>query len=68
MGSMELRESKIRQQMEVAKSWAQVVKEPSVEKKEIMERKIKRQVREEKDRKVKATNVIIKGLKEFGEK
>lgn len=35
---------------------------------EIIERQIKRQIREEKDKKDKEVNIIIKGLKDFGEK
>ena len=68
IANMEMREIKLKQQIEEAKTWAQVVKEPVVEQKESIERQIKRQIKEEKDKQDKATNVIIKGLKDYGEK
>ena len=39
-----------------------------LEQKEIIEKQIKRQMTEEMDREEKMTNIIIKGLKDFGEK
>lgn len=38
------------------------------EQKEIIEKQVKRQMREEKDKEEKMVNIIIKGLKDFGEK
>lgn len=53
MVDMKIRESKLMEQIKEAKSLAHVVKEPTSEQKEIIEKQVKRQMRKEKKKKKK---------------
>ena len=67
LAGMVLRENELKEQIKEAKSWAQVVNEPSIEQKEVIQKQIKRQIREEKEIQERDVNIIIKGLKDYGE-
>ena len=49
------------------KSWSQVVSGSSNKQREIIEKQIRIQLKEEHDKQSKATNIIIKGMRDFGE-
>lgn len=67
MDSMKIKEEQLREQLEEAKSWTQVVRGSSDTQRDDIEKQVRRQLREEKDRNDRTMNVIVKGLKDYGE-
>lgn len=67
IADLENKESKLREQIEEAKSWSQVVNGSRNKQKGIIEQQIKIQIKEEQDKIGKVANIIIKGIKDFGE-
>ncbi|KAH9300033.1 hypothetical protein KI387_011616 [Taxus chinensis] len=64
---MEIKENQLKDRIEEAKTWSQLVSGSSNEQRQVMEKHIKTQIKEEKDQQNRAINFIIKGLKDFGE-
>ena len=62
MANMEVKENQLREQIEEVRSWANIVKEPTNTSIDNIEKQVRRQIREEKERNEKATNIVIKGL------
>ena len=67
LADLETKENQLKDRIEEEKSWSQVVSGTSNKQREIMEKQIIIQIKEEHDRQSKATNIIIKGLRDFGE-
>ncbi|XP_057864982.2 uncharacterized protein LOC131072736 [Cryptomeria japonica] len=65
--NIEIKEVELKEQLEEAKSWVQVTKGSTESQKELIEKQIKVQIEEERQRKDRAANIIIKGLKDYGE-
>ena len=53
LAGMVLRENELKEQIKEAKSWAQVVNEPSMEQKEVIKKQVRRQTREERRYKIR---------------
>ena len=64
---LEAKENQLKDHIEEAKSWSQVVSGSSNKQKEIIEKQIKIQIKEEQDKWGKVANIIIKALRDFGE-
>ena len=67
MANMEIKENQLREQIEEVRSWANIVKGPANTPIDNIEKQVRRQIREEKERNEKATNIVIKGLRDYGE-
>ncbi|KAH9332008.1 hypothetical protein KI387_004116, partial [Taxus chinensis] len=65
---MEIQENQLKDRIEEARTWSQLVSGSSNGQRQVIEKHIKTQIKEEKDQKDRAVNFIIKGLKDFGEK
>ena len=67
MANMKIKEDQLKEQIEEVRSWVNIVKGPANTSIDNIEKQVRRQIREEKERNEKAANIVIKGLRDYGE-
>ena len=67
MADMKQKGIQIREQIEEVKSWTSIVRGTAKTPNEIIEKKIRSQIRKHKEIRKREANTIIKGLRDYGE-